>query len=301
MKKSDLKAKYYPIYPNSVNGYTYYYDIHLYLLSKKENMKKPIYPQYINDKIKDEIDSAKKCFRNICLNYDLNSYNELCFKKLKNRNNRFNKCTIKNRHKSKNLDDYYLLKIPYNFDYYKKLNDLHVKKCHCSLNILSKEFMRLGYTYKGLYKDCKNIIEFCHICSQKKKEYYKREPTKQLIFTHPNERLLADLTELPFELKENNKYKFLLNVIDHFSKYSWSYLLENKKSETVFHYIKECSDIIGFPEQFGTDNGTEFANYKLKHYLAQNNIKFIHGKAFNPRSQGCVERLHRTIKLKLLH
>ena len=73
--------------------------------------------------------------------------------------------------------------------------------------------MRLGYTYKGLYKDCKNIIEFCHICSQKKKEYYKREPTKQLIFTHPNERLLADLTELPFELKENNKYKFLLNII----------------------------------------------------------------------------------------
>ena len=74
-------------------------------------MKKPIYPQYINDKIKDEIDSAKKCFRNICLNYDLNSYNELCFKKLKNRNNRFKKCILKNRHKSKNRDDYYTILI----------------------------------------------------------------------------------------------------------------------------------------------------------------------------------------------
>ena len=30
------------------------------------------------------------------------------------------------------------------------------------------------------------------------------------------------------------------------------------------------------------------------------NIKFIHGKIFNPRSQGSVERLHRTLKVNLL-
>ena len=108
--------------------------------------------------------------------------------------------------------------------------------------------MKSGYTYKGLYNDCKNIINSCHVCVQKKKEYYKREPTRQLIFTHPNERLLADLTELPYELKENNEYNFLLNIIDHFSKYSWCYLLKNKKSETVFHYINDYFNKIGFPE-----------------------------------------------------
>ena len=29
---------------------------------------------------------------------------------------------------------------------------------------------------------------------------------------------------------------------------------------TVFKYIKECFNNNGFPEQFGTDNGTEFVN-----------------------------------------
>ena len=35
-------------------------------------------------------------------------------------------------------------------------------------------------------------------------------------------------------------------------------------------------------------------------YLKSKNIKFIHGKAYNPRSQGCVERLHRTLKTGLM-
>ena len=94
---------------------------------------------------------------------------------------------------------------------------------------------------------------------KKRKEYYKREPSKQIIFTHPNERLLADLTELPYDLKYNNNYQYLLNIIDHFSKYSWCYLLTNKKAYTVFKYINDCFNIIGFPEHFGNDNGTEFA------------------------------------------
>ena len=34
-------------------------------------------------------------------------------------------------------------------------------------------------------------------------------------------------------------------------------------------------------------------------YLNSKNIKFIHGKAYNPRSQGCVERLHRTLKTNI--
>ena len=61
----------------------------------------------------------------------------------------------------------------------------------------------------------------------------------------------------------------MLNIIDHFSKYSWCYLLKNKKSENVFHYRKECFNKIGFPEQFGTANGTEVANEKLKSCLEE--------------------------------
>lgn len=134
----------------------------------------------------------------------------------------------------------------------------------------------------------------------KKKKFYKREPSKKLIFTHSNERFLSDITELPFELTTDNNYKYLLNIIDHFSKYVWSYLLYNKKSETIYKLIKDNFEKNGFPEQFGIDNSTEFAKKKLKEFLDTNNVKFIHGRAFNPHSQESVEPLHRTLKNKLL-
>lgn len=92
----------------------------------------------------------------------------------------------------------------------------------------------------------------------KKKKFYKHEPTKQLILTHPNERFLSDITELPFELTTDNNYKYLLNIIDHFSKYKWSYLLSNKKSQTIYKFNKYNFEKNGFPQQFGTDNDTQF-------------------------------------------
>ena len=76
------------------------------------------------------------------------------------------------------------------------------------------------------------IINTYETCIQKKAEYYKPEPTKQLIFSHPLERVLADLTELPFELRENNEYIYQLNnLIDHFSKFSSSFYYHIKKGK----------------------------------------------------------------------
>ena len=45
--------------------------------------------------------SKKKQFRNLCLNYELNKYNEIWFRKLKKIKNRFNKNKRKNRHLEK--------------------------------------------------------------------------------------------------------------------------------------------------------------------------------------------------------
>ena len=122
----------------------------------------------------------------------------------------------------------------------------------------------------------------------------------QMIFTHVYERYIADVTELPDELTNNRKYLYLLNIIDHFSKYAFSYILENKTADTILDKIKDCFLNHGYPEELGTDNSPEFSNRKLNEFLLSKNIKFIHGRPFNPRSQGSVERLHRTLKINLL-
>lgn len=107
------------------------------------------------------------------MNYEINNYNELLFKKLKKKKLRLNKGKIKNRHKKKYIGDYDLLKIPYKFDYYKMLEDLHKKFSHCSKKKLLNFFNNKGFSYHGLYTDCKIIINSCNLCAQKKKKLFK--------------------------------------------------------------------------------------------------------------------------------
>ena len=158
---------------------------------------------------------------------------------------------------------------------------MHSQKSHCNYKRLVKEFNLFGYTYKGIIKDCKDICQNCTTCVQKHKKFFKREPCMQMIFTHVYERYIADLTELTNELTNNRKYLYLLNIIVHFSKYVFSYILEKKTVDIILYKIKDSFLNHGYPEEFGSDNGSEFSNKKLNEYILSKNIKFIHGKAFN--------------------
>ena len=110
----------------------------------------------------------------------------------------------------------------------------------------------------------------------------KREPCNQLIFKKPLERVICDLTEIPKEITCDTGYKYILHLIDHFSKFASGYLCKQKDSDTTLNYIKEFIKNYGIRDELGTDNGKEFSNNKLKNYLSENNIKFIHGRTYNP-------------------
>ena len=47
-----------------------------------------------------------------------------------------------------------------------------------------------------------------------------------------------DITEVPEKLREGDDTKYLLTIIDTFSKYAYAYILKNKKSETVLANFK---------------------------------------------------------------
>ena len=39
---------------------------------------------------------------------------------------------------------------------------------------------------------------------------------------------MVDLTDLPYQFKVNNNFKFIFTIVDHFSKMADSYLLEKR-------------------------------------------------------------------------
>jgi len=103
----------------------------------------------------------------------------------------------------------------------------------------------------------------------------------------------ADLADLSSLAKFNGGVRYLLFVIDVFSKFLHVLPLKRKRPEDVINAFKKIDK---FPNVLMTDKGTEFQNDKVRKYFE--NVKFYSSN--NPDTKASVaERSIRTIKSRL--
>jgi len=90
----------------------------------------------------------------------------------------------------------------------------------------------------------------------------------------------------------NKHYKYLLNVIDLFSKYAYSIPL---KSESQHEVAAAFANIIfkNKPDKLWTDQGPEFINKSFKKFLNEHNIELYH--VHNEGKACVIERFNRTL------
>ena len=84
----------------------------------------------------------------------------------------------------------------------------------------------------------------------------------------------ADLADMQLISKFNKGFRFLLCVIDIFSKYAWVVPLKDKKGITITNafqkILKESNRKLN---KIWVDKGREFYNSSIKKWLKDNNIK----------------------------
>ena len=103
----------------------------------------------------------------------------------------------------------------------------------------------------------------------------------------------ADLADMQALSKENEGYKFLLLVIDTFSKYGWIVPLKNKKGETIVKALKEIFKESGRrPDKLWTDKGREFFNKDVR------DLVYLYATE-NEEKSSIAERWIRTMKEKM--
>ena len=105
----------------------------------------------------------------------------------------------------------------------------------------------------------------------------------------------ADLVEMQELSKQNKGYRYMLNVIDIFSKYAWSVPLKDKTGNSVldgFKQIVKLSERI--PKKIWVDEGKEFYNKLMNEWLKENNI--IKYSTHGEHKSVVVERFNRTLK-----
>ncbi len=143
-------------------------------------------------------------------------------------------------------------------------------------------------------KQIYNHIDNCNVCAETKG--HTRAPAPMLNYQIPEktwERIHLDTLELP--LSENG-FKYLLVIINYFSRFCIMHPIQSKKAETIATTIFEkviC--LYTAPKTIITDNGPEFNNAVLAEICRIFNIKKINVHAYKPESNGVVERLNKKI------
>ena len=120
---------------------------------------------------------------------------------------------------------------------------------------------------------------------------------KRFVFVRKaNDIWAADLIDLRSHSKVNAGYKYILMVIDVFSKYGWAIPLRFKTGPETTEAFKSLFKK-ETPKMLWVDEGKEFDNIDLKAVLQKHDIKMY--STHNAIKASVVERWNRTIKAKL--
>lgn len=107
--------------------------------------------------------------------------------------------------------------------------------------------------------------------------------------------LVGDLIEMIPYAKFNKGYKYILVVINAFSKYIWAVPIKNKSATTVTTAFKSIlSKLQEKPKNLQTDQGTEFYNSSFNNLMKLYNIN--HYSTYSTKKASIVERVIRTLK-----
>lgn len=138
----------------------------------------------------------------------------------------------------------------------------------------------------------KQVVEELH--KYKRKNFLRRK----VILKGIDDLFQADLVEMILFKHENKNYKYILTVIDCFSKFAWGIPLKDKTAIEVTNAMKNIFNSSGrIPKNLQTDLGKEFYNKIFKNLMTE--FKINHYSSFTHLKSSIVERFNRTLKEKM--
>ena len=171
-----------------------------------------------------------------------------------------------------------------------------MNKIHFSLHKSKENLFKSEYYYEGITKDFLSYINKCHICNITKQITKINIPMKIIIENGPHYRYQMDIWYLPKDIGLSSGYNYVLDILDHFSKWIFSYGLKEKTGFEVLICLRKFILSFGICKKLQTDNGLEFKNVLINNYCIENNIERIFSPPYHPQSNGSIEAAHKTIQ-----
>lgn len=193
--------------------------------------------------------------------------------------------------------------------YYRPLNLKVIPKGEVQ-EILQKEYddpvVGLAAGIKSFYN--KITLKYLGIKRKDVEEFLKKQQPYQLtrnkpkvinrphVALYPNHRWAADLIDVKLYEGYNKQRKYILTVIDFFSKKVFAKPLLNAQSESIKNALEEiCEENNTFPLILQTDNGSEFKK-DVREWCLENNIKQVKTLSHTPTSNGLIENFNNILR-----
>ena len=160
------------------------------------------------------------------------------------------------------------------------------------------ETLKQRYWWPSIRRDITRYVSTCETCVRTRAVSHTPHAQLQLFpaasrFELVHIDILGGRTSLP---ETAGGHKYILHIIDHFTRYCVAVPLKDQKAETVADaFVTHWVWRFAAPMRLHSDQGTNFESTLFAEMCQRLHIAKSRTLAYNPRSNGSVERVNRTI------
>jgi IS30 family transposase len=157
--------------------------------------------------------------------------------------------------------------------------------------------LKLRYWWPSIRRDIIQYVSRCINCNSNRAPNPKRKAEMQLFVANSRFELdHLDITGGGNVPKTERGNKYILVILDHFTRYCEAIPLANQQAETIANvFFENWIMRYGAPMRVHTDQGANFESTLFSELCAKLHIQKSRTMAYHPQSNGTVERLNRTL------
>ena len=153
------------------------------------------------------------------------------------------------------------------------------------------------FYWPGIKSDVSQHCKSCHTCQMVGKPN-QTIPKAQLqpipAFDEPFSRVIIDCVgPLP---KTKKGCEYLLTIMCASTRFPEAIPLRNIKAKTIVNALVKFFTFVGLPKSIQSDQGSNFMSGIFQQVMYELGIKQYKSSAYQPESQGALERFHQTLK-----